>query len=101
MKKKCKIKYLPVAQRDLIAIVEYIKIDSPGSAIKFLDGLDKSVAKLAEFPFMGQTPRDNRLRSLNYRILVVDRYLVFYVVKGSIVEIRRIIHGKRKYSFLL
>lgn len=101
MKKKCKIKYLPVAQRDLIAIVEYIKTDSPGSAIKFLDRLDKSVAKLEEFPFIGQTPRDNRLRSLNYRILVVDSYLVFYVVKSGIVEVRRIIHGKRKYAFLL
>ena len=101
MKKKREIKYLPVAQRDLIAIIEYIKIDNPGFAIKFLDGLDKSVVKLEEFPFMGQAPRDNRLRSLNYRILVVDSYLVFYVVKGGIVEIRRIIRGKRKYSFLL
>ena len=48
MKKKCKVKYLPVAQRDLIAIIEYIKIDSPGSAIKFLDRLDKSVVKLEQ-----------------------------------------------------
>lgn len=101
MKKKCKIKYLPVAQRDLIEIIEYIKIDSPGSAIKLLDRLDKSLVKLEDFPFMGQAPKDNRLRGLNYRILVVDSYLVFYVVKGNIVEIRRIIHGKRKYSFLL
>jgi hypothetical protein len=25
---------------------------------------------------------------------------VFYAVKGNIVEIRRILHGKRRYSFL-
>ncbi len=101
MKKKYRIKYLPVAQRDLIEIIEYIKIDNPGSAIKFLNRLDKSVVKLEDFPFIGQVPKDRRLQGLNYRILLVDSYLVFYVVKDSIVEIRRIIHGKRRYSFLL
>lgn len=50
---------------------------------------------------MGQIPKDNRLQSLKYRILVIDSYLVFYVVKDTIVEIRRILHGKRRYSFLL
>jgi plasmid stabilization system protein ParE len=101
VKKKCRIKYLPIAQRDLIDIIEYITVDSPGSALKFLDRFDKSIIKLENFPLMGQVPKDNRLQALKYRILVVDNYLVFYVVKDSIVEIRRIIHGKRRYSFLL
>ncbi len=101
MKKKYSIKYLPVAQRDLGGIIEYIKIDSPVSAHKFLDKFDKSVVKLEDFPFMGQIPKDNRLQRLKYRILVIDSYLVFYVVKDTIVEIRRILHGKRRYSFLL
>ncbi|MBI4682920.1 MAG: type II toxin-antitoxin system RelE/ParE family toxin [Nitrospirae bacterium] len=101
MKKKYKIKYLPVAQRDLVEIIEYIKTDSPLSAYKFFDRFDKSVVKLEDFPFMGQIPKDNRLHRLKYRIFVIDSYLIFYVVKDAIVEIRRILHGKRRYSFLL
>jgi plasmid stabilization system protein ParE len=101
VKKKYRIKYLPVAQRDLVGIIEYIKTDSPESANKFLNRFDKAVVKLEDFPSIGQIPKDNRLHRLKYRILVIDSYLVFYVVKDSIVEIRRILHGKRRYSFLL
>ena len=50
---------------------------------------------------MGVIPNDLRLKSLNYRMLIIDNYLVFYVVKDCIVEIRRILHGRRKYAFLL
>lgn len=101
MKKRHKVKYLPAAQRDLLEIIDYIKTDSPASAHNFLDRFDRSVTKLEDFPLIGQIPKDYRLKKLNYRILVVDNYLVFYVVKNSIVEIRRILHGKRRYSFLL
>jgi len=33
--------------------------------------------------------------------LVVDKYLVFYVVKSKTVQIRRVIHGARQYEFLI
>ena len=101
MKKKYRIKYLPVAQRDLVEIIDYIKIDSPDSAVNFLDRFDRAVVKLETFPLLDISPRDNRLQSLGYRILVIGNYLVFYVVKNSIVEIRKILHGIRRYSFLL
>jgi plasmid stabilization system protein ParE len=50
---------------------------------------------------MGVVSKDIRLISLNYRMLVIENYLVFYIIKDDVVEIRRILHGKRKYSFLL
>lgn|GEM_PF-5202073 len=55
---------------------------------------------LADFPHMSVVPKDMRLKSLNYRMLIIDNYLVFYVVRNQIVEIRRILLGKRKYFFL-
>ena len=36
-----------------------------------------------------------------YVFCFVDDYLVFYVVKEKEVEIRRIIHGRRRYEFLI
>jgi addiction module RelE/StbE family toxin len=101
MSKKFRIEYLPIAEKDLSEIIEYITLDSPQSALKLLEEIDESISKLEGFPFMGINPRDTRLQRLNYRILVVSSYLVFYVVKDEYVEIRRILHGKRKYQFLL
>ena len=101
MKKKFRIKYLPIAERDLVEIFEYIRNDNPSAALNFLNEMDESILNLEYFPFIGHIPKDQRLQYLNYRMLVVQSYLIFYVVLEDIIEIRRILHGKRKYSFLL
>jgi addiction module RelE/StbE family toxin len=101
MSKKYSIEYLPVAERDLTEIIEYIQLDSPDSALNLLEEIDIAILKLEDFPFIGKIPKDCRLQLLNYRILIVSSYLIFYVFKDDIVEIRRIFHGKGKYDFLL
>jgi toxin ParE1/3/4 len=101
MEKKYDIKYLPIAEQDLTEILEYVMLDKPDSAINLLNQLDHSISQLEFFPFQGVTPRDLRLQSLGYRMLIVDNYLVFYIVLGDMIEIRRILHGKRKYNFLV
>ena len=101
MRKKYKIRYLPIAQQDLINIFDYIKEDNPSAAKKFIDKIDKSISKLGTFPKLGVVPKDDRLEMLGYRMLVIANYLVFYIIKVNIVEIRRIIHGSRRFSFLL
>lgn len=101
MNQKCEVHYLPAAQQDLIDILNYIKQDNPTAALKLIHEIDGVISKLEDFPNMGVTPKDLRLKSLNYKMLVIDNFLVFYAIKGSIIEIRRIVHGKRKYSFLL
>lgn len=100
MNNKLRIEYLPIAEKDLTEILEYIQIDNPTAALILLDDIDKTISKLAYFPYMGHAPKDQRLIQLNYRMLVVENYLVFYVVLDDVVEIRRILHGKRKYDFL-
>ena len=95
------IRYLSTAENDLIEIIEYIKKDNPTAAISQLEKFDKSISQLAMNPSLGVIPKDERLNKLGYRMLIVDKYLVFYVVKTETVQIRRIIHGARRYSFLL
>ena len=36
-----------------------------------------------------------------YRYLIVGNYLVFYVIVGSVVQIRRILYARRDYKQLL
>ena len=95
------IRYLSTAQRDLVEIFEYIRKDRLGAASGLLEKVDKSIAALAANPYLGVIPKDERLKRLGYRILVVDKYLVFYVLKPKTVQIRRVIHVARRYSFLL
>lgn len=101
MNKKYYVEYLPIAKEDLFSIVEYIQIDDPSAAQNFLDQVDDAISKFETFPYMGSVPKDTRLMHLNYRVLIIGNYIVFYVVLDKIVEIRRILHGKRQFSFLL
>jgi len=99
--KDYQIRYLPAAQEDLLEILEYIKKDSPNAAIGFIEQFDTTVGQLGKFPRMGVVPRAPHLEQSGYRMLVIRNYLVFYVIIQEVIEIRRVIHGRRKYSFLL
>jgi len=99
--RRYRVQYLPLAERDLTDIVDYVSRDAPEAARAFVEGVDRAVARLALHPRSAPQPRDQRLRRLGYRTLVVDNYLVFYVVIGRTVQIRRVIHGTRRHEFLL
>jgi len=66
-----------------------------------LEKIDHSIAILSSNPYMGVVPKDIRLKNKGYPILVVEKYLVFYIVKSKTIQIRRVIHGARKYNSLL
>jgi len=101
MSKEYEILYLPTAERDLYEIFDYIKKDSPAAASSMLERIDAAVSHLSINPELGVVPRDTRLKNLGYRMLIVEKYLVFYVVKEESIQIRRVIHGARRYEFLI
>jgi addiction module RelE/StbE family toxin len=96
-----KIRYLSAAENDLDDIFDYITKDNPSAAVSLLKKFDDAISQLALNPELGVVPKDDRLKKLGYRILIIGKYLVFYVKKADTVQIRRIIHGARQYSFLL
>ncbi|MBI3554000.1 MAG: type II toxin-antitoxin system RelE/ParE family toxin [Elusimicrobia bacterium] len=99
--KKRPVVYLRRAQLDLAEIRRYIAKDHPDQASLWIDKLDHALSRLREFPGSGLIPRDGRLAARGYRVVVVGEYLAFYLVRSGRVEIRRVLHGKRRYSFLL
>lgn len=94
------IQYLKTAECDLYGIFDYIGQDNPLAAAALLDKIDNSISYLAANPYLGVIPKDTRLRNKGYRMLIVEKYLVFYVIKSKTIQIRRIIHGARGYTFL-
>lgn len=95
------IKIYPSAKRDLTYIIEYLNTLSPDAALRQYDHIIEKISVLSELPERYPLLKDTQLRLKAYRMLIVDNYLVFYVVKGNTVQIRRILYGRRKYEFLL
>lgn len=95
MPDKYGIRYLPVAVDDLLSIYDWIADDSPARAASFTEKLDKRINSLSNHPYLGRVPKHEKLRAFGYRVLIVEPYLVFYVVRGQIIEIHRVVHGSR------
>ena len=96
-----KVKIYPSAQQDLRDIVDYLKTLSPSAALRYYDKLTEEIASLSTMPERCPRPRDLALAAKGYRYLIVENYLIFYVVSGGTVQIRRILYGRRDYRALL
>jgi addiction module RelE/StbE family toxin len=100
MPRKYTLRYLPIAQQDLLSILDWIAEDSPNRAASFVDELDRRIGSLEQHPLLGRIPRHRRLRAFGYRVLIVESYLMFYVVRGRSIEIHRVVHGSRDLDHL-
>ena len=98
---KYKVKIYPAAQMDLNDIVSYLNTLSPQAAIRYYDLLVEKIGSLVEIPERCPFVRDIALKAKGYRYLIVENYLVFFVVKGDTVQIRRILYNKSQYKGLL
>lgn len=98
---KYKLLIFPSAQQDLKDIVDYVNDLSPDAALKLYDEIVAGVGSLEHTPLRCPLLKSPVLRAKGYRLLVVQNYLVFYVVNGTTVEIRCIMYGRRRYEFLL
>jgi toxin ParE1/3/4 len=100
-KARYQINLTEAAEQDLSEIVDYIAGENPAAALKVAIRIEKNILKLENLPLIGVVPRIRRLARKGYRILIVDDYLIFYVIVDSeIIEIRRILSGRRDYQFL-
>jgi toxin ParE1/3/4 len=83
------------AERDIEDIGDFIARDNPRRAITFIAELRDRCRQIVEFP------RAASLRPAlgrGVRCVVFGRYLIFYVVHASVLEIRRVLHSARNIS---
>ena len=95
------VRIYPAAIQDLLDIIDYLNNLSPDAALRYYDLLTGQIASLAQLPERCPRPKDLALAAMGYRVLIVENYLVFYVVSGRTVQIRRILYGRREYRALL
>lgn len=73
------------------------------SALSLLDDLEAGIGRLAEFPELGAPPRYAALRARGFRVLIVEKHLVFYKAdhEGKTVTIYAVVDGRRDYLNLI
>lgn len=98
---KYQVRFLKIAEEDFTEIVSYIAADNPFAANTIADKIEKNLLLLSENPKLGRIPRDEEIRILGYRYLVVQNYIIFYTIEERTVLIHRILHGARNYKSLL
>lgn len=102
---KYKIIRTDKADEQLREIIFYITDDS-GSvdiALNYLDKIEAAIRRLEEFPMSGSIPRYSILRKQGYRVLIIERHLVFYKVNEDekIVTIYAVVDSRREYRNLI
>lgn len=93
------------AEDQLRDIIYYIADDSGSidNAIKYLDKIEESINRLKEFPNSGRVPRYSILKKQGYRVVIVEKHLIFYKVseENKTVIVYAIVDGRREYQNLI
>lgn len=95
------IRFLKIAEEDFTEIVSYISADNPKAAIAIANKIEKNLELLSENPLMGRIPRDEEIRKLRYRYLIVQKHIIFYTIENKTIYIHRILHSTRDYKSFL
>lgn len=93
------------AEEQLREIIFYVADDSGDVdiALGYLDKIETAINRLQEFPESGNIPRYSILKKQGYRIIIVERYLVFYKFnkEEKTVIIYAVVDGRREYRNLI
>ena len=102
---KYKIIRTDKADEQLREVIFYIAEDS-GSidiALNYLNKIEKAINSLEGFPMSASMPRYSILKKQGFRVLIVERHLVFYKINEDKKEvvIYAVVDGRREYRNLI
>jgi len=98
---KYQIRLLKVAEEDFTEIISYVAADNLRAANTLANKIEKNLELLSDNPKLGRIPRDEEIRNLGYRYLIIQNYIAFYTIDKRTILIHRILHGARNYKSLL
>jgi len=82
------------ALRDLAAARAYIALDKPEAARGQVERILTAVAGLVPFPNLGRPGRRPATREL---VVTGTPYVVPYRVRGDVIEVLRVFHGRQRW----
>lgn len=93
---KYKLSILPLFEEDLNEIVDYIalRLENPIAARTLVDDVEKALIERTYCAEAFEPYYSLRERELPYYRIYVRNYVIFYVVKGDVMEVRRILYSR-------
>lgn len=98
------MEFLPLALNDITEIVSsFVMLGSKQGAIRIKNKINKAAEQILHFPYSGVTVPDPKMAKMGFRMIVVEKYLMFYKVFEDEKKITfyRVINGKRNYPALM
>ena len=89
-----RVKITPEAERDIRAIVAYIRKDNLSAAIRVVSEIKEQVNALAQFPNRGRLGRIDGTREM---VLGGLPYIVIYQVGDNTAYVARVLHGAQQW----
>ena len=99
-----RVEFLSAVLHDMTEIISsFIMTGSKNGAVRIKDKMNNAVARVATFPYSGVTVPDDKLSKSGYRMVIVEKYLIFYRVfeNEHKVVFYRVLNGARNYPILL
>jgi len=96
--------FLPTALNDMTEIISsFVMLGSKQGAIRIKNKMNKAAEQILMFPFSGISVPDSKLSKLGFRMIVVEKYLMFYKVFEDEKKITfyRVLNGKTNYPALM
>lgn len=97
------LRYLPRFEEELADIANYIAytLKNPSAAGNLIDDVEKAIIKRLNSPLSYEACHSVYDREHDYYRIYVKNYVVYYVVIDNVMEIRRIVYGKRDRERLI
>jgi len=95
--RKYKLRYLPVFEQDLVQTVSYITnvLKNPDTAEKLADDVETAILERLDNPLAFEPYPSVKKRKFPYYRIYVRNYVIYYVVIGEVMEVRRFLYGAR------
>lgn len=95
--KSYQLRYLPIFEQDLISTVNYIAnvLKNEDAALHLIDDVEAAILERLNNPIAFEPYRSAKKRDYPYYRIYVKNYVIYYVVIGNVMEVRRLMYGAR------
>lgn len=95
--KKYRLQYLPLFGQDLMQTASYITnvLKNPDAAEKLVDDVETAILERLNTPLAFEPYPSVKKRKYPYYRIYVRNYVIYYVVIGDVMEVRRFLYGAR------
>jgi toxin ParE1/3/4 len=102
MNKKYKVEWAAVAELDLRQIIDFIAMDSPGSALQILKKIRRKTSSLCSLPDRGRIVPELQGQGIQtYRELIVTPWRIVYRISDTTVYVVSVVDSRQNVEDVL